>query len=95
MLCLIGRKHMCNIARDGKSKTCFQIWHEDWHNGEDISGQLLARHRVQDRRPGAQSKRNHRRRVNMAEGVDEETQQGEQGADDVLSVDEEADQESG
>ncbi|KAE9023431.1 hypothetical protein PR001_g12915 [Phytophthora rubi] len=35
------RKYLCNVAREGRDKTCFSIWHNDWGNGENIPRLLL------------------------------------------------------
>ncbi|EGZ10997.1 hypothetical protein PHYSODRAFT_519392, partial [Phytophthora sojae] len=42
---------LCNVAREGKAKTCFQIWHTDWSNGNDIPKAPLQEHKIRNRPP--------------------------------------------
>ncbi|KAE8995218.1 hypothetical protein PR001_g20181 [Phytophthora rubi] len=55
------RKYLCIVTRPGREKTCFQIWHEDWSNGNDIPRTLLMEHKIRMRppsdRPGKKRKR--------------------------------------
>ncbi|KAE9259185.1 hypothetical protein PF008_g33433 [Phytophthora fragariae] len=44
-------KYLCNVVREGRQKTYFQIWHAEWSNGNDIPRQLLQEHKVRDCRP--------------------------------------------
>ncbi|GMF21645.1 unnamed protein product [Phytophthora fragariaefolia] len=52
---------MCNVAREGKAKTCFQIWHADWSNGNDIPKAPQEEHKIRNRpspsRPGKKRRR--------------------------------------
>ncbi|POM62508.1 hypothetical protein PHPALM_28333 [Phytophthora palmivora] len=53
--------------REGRGKTCFQIWYTEWKNGAAIPPRLSEQHQVQDRRPGPQRKRRCRR-VDIGDG---------------------------
>jgi hypothetical protein len=55
-------KYLCNVVREGREKTCFQIWHQDWSNGNAILRLLLQDHKVRDRAPP--SRPNKKRRCN-------------------------------
>ncbi|KAE8956798.1 hypothetical protein PR002_g31363 [Phytophthora rubi] len=61
------RKYMCNVVREGRAKTCFQIWHADWNNGNDIPRHILQDHKVRDRPPPSHPGKK-RRRVSQAHG---------------------------
>ncbi|KAE9019498.1 hypothetical protein PR001_g13862 [Phytophthora rubi] len=56
-------KYYCPECSTGnrREKTCFQIWHEDWSNGNDIPRTLLMEHKIRMRppsdRPGKKRKR--------------------------------------
>lgn len=56
------RKSMCNVAREGRAKTCFHVWHTDWNNGNDIPQRLLMDHKVRDRPPSRHPGKKRRRR---------------------------------
>ncbi|KAJ8542466.1 hypothetical protein ON010_g12347 [Phytophthora cinnamomi] len=43
------RKYLCNVAREGREKKCFSIWHNDWGNGMDIPRLLLEDHKLRNR----------------------------------------------
>ncbi|POM80761.1 Hypothetical protein PHPALM_1360 [Phytophthora palmivora] len=45
------RTYLCNVAREGKDKTCFQIWHADWSDGNDVPRVLLQEHKIRNRPP--------------------------------------------
>ncbi|KAE8965895.1 hypothetical protein PR001_g28583 [Phytophthora rubi] len=90
------RKYVCNVVREGRQKTCFQIWHAEWGNGNDIPRQLLQEHKVRDRRPPTHPGKKRRRCTHArSEAVSElgdatgagdggsgEEQAGENGDDD-------------
>ncbi|POM58893.1 LOW QUALITY PROTEIN: Hypothetical protein PHPALM_36399 [Phytophthora palmivora] len=45
------RTYLSNVAREGKDKTCFQIWHADWSDGNDVPCVLLQEHKIRNRPP--------------------------------------------
>ncbi|POM68919.1 Hypothetical protein PHPALM_14858 [Phytophthora palmivora] len=45
------RTYLCNVAREGKDKTCFQIWHAEWSDGNDVQRVLLQEHKIRNRPP--------------------------------------------
>ncbi|KAE9268824.1 hypothetical protein PF001_g29497, partial [Phytophthora fragariae] len=55
--------------REGKEKTCYQIWHDDWDSGNTILRHLLQEHKIRDRPPPSRpgKKRRHRAAPSEAE----------------------------
>ncbi|EGZ05447.1 hypothetical protein PHYSODRAFT_534181, partial [Phytophthora sojae] len=62
------RKYLCNVVREGRAKTCFQIWYADWDNGNDTPRHLLQEHKVRGRPPPSRPGKK-RRRVSQALGA--------------------------
>ncbi|KAG3071622.1 hypothetical protein PI124_g21950 [Phytophthora idaei] len=57
---------MCNAVREGRECTCFQIWHLDWNNGNDIHRRLEQEHTVRERGTAQRPGKKRRRRVQAA-----------------------------
>ncbi|POM57791.1 Hypothetical protein PHPALM_37653 [Phytophthora palmivora] len=51
------------VIREGRDKTCFQIWHENLKNGNDIPSSVLQGHKLRDRPPAQRSNKRRRRLV--------------------------------
>ncbi|KAE9347497.1 hypothetical protein PF008_g7788 [Phytophthora fragariae] len=79
------RKYLCNVVREGREKTCFQIWHQDWSNGNDIPRLLLQDHKVRDRAPP--SRPNKKRRSSGQSHHDAPTRADSEGSVDEDSED--------
>ncbi|EGZ29664.1 hypothetical protein PHYSODRAFT_472669, partial [Phytophthora sojae] len=43
--------YLCNVVREGKEKTCYQIWYDDWDSGNTIPRHLLQQHKNRNRPP--------------------------------------------
>ncbi|KAE9006166.1 hypothetical protein PR001_g16581 [Phytophthora rubi] len=94
------RTYLCNIAREGRDKTCFQIWHADWSSGNDIPRALLQELKIRNRpppsRPGKKRGRtaqDHRRSMggDGDSAVASEVEAGESGdADSAAEADDES-----
>ncbi|KAE9042694.1 hypothetical protein PR001_g6089 [Phytophthora rubi] len=78
-------KYLCNVVREGREKTCFQIWHQDWSNGNDIPRLLLQDHKVRDRAPP--SRPNKKRRSSGQSHHDAPTRADSEGSVDEDSED--------
>ncbi|KAE9346391.1 hypothetical protein PR003_g7452, partial [Phytophthora rubi] len=79
------REYLCNVVREGREKTCFQIWHQDWSNGNDIPRLVLQDHKVRDRAPP--SRPNKKRRSSGQSHHDAPTRADSEGSVDEDSED--------
>ncbi|KAE9018358.1 hypothetical protein PF011_g6304 [Phytophthora fragariae] len=79
------REYLCNVVREGREKTCFQIWHQDWSNGNDILRLVLQDHKVRDRAPP--SRPNKKRRSSGQSHHDAPTRADSEGSVDEDSED--------
>jgi hypothetical protein len=59
-LTLVRSKYLGNVARGGKEKTCFQIWHDDWSNGKAIPRNPQD-HKIRNRPPSSRPGKKRRR----------------------------------
>ncbi|KAE9036392.1 hypothetical protein PR002_g7113 [Phytophthora rubi] len=57
------RTYLCNVVREGKEKTCYQIWHDDWDSGNTILRYLLQEHKIRNRPPPSRPGKKRRRRA--------------------------------
>ncbi|KAE9212047.1 hypothetical protein PF002_g18359 [Phytophthora fragariae] len=49
--------------REGKEKTCYQIWHDDWDSGNTILRYLLQEHKIRNCPPPSRPGKKRRRRA--------------------------------
>ncbi|KAE9338528.1 hypothetical protein PR003_g11453 [Phytophthora rubi] len=92
--------YLCNNAREGRDKTCFQIWHADSSSGNDIPRALLQEHKNRNRPPpsrpgkkrGRTAQEHHRSMGGDGDGAAaSEVEAGESGdADSVAEADDES-----
>ncbi|KAE9271849.1 hypothetical protein PR003_g30388, partial [Phytophthora rubi] len=61
------RTYLCNVVREGKEKTCYQIWHDDWDSGNTILRHLLQEHKIRNRPPPSRPGKKRRRRAAPSE----------------------------
>ncbi|KAG4251096.1 hypothetical protein PC116_g1265 [Phytophthora cactorum] len=54
---------MRNVPGEGRTATCFQIWHADWNNGNGIPRELEQEHMSRDRPPTLRPSKKRRRRM--------------------------------
>jgi hypothetical protein len=67
----VRSKYLCNVARGGKEKAFFQIWHDDWSNGNAIP-RSLQDHKIRNRPPSSRpGKKRRRQAVEDAAGESE------------------------
>ncbi|KAG3115594.1 hypothetical protein PI125_g5409 [Phytophthora idaei] len=70
---------MCNAPREGRTATCFQIWHADWNNWNGIPRELEQERTSRDRPPTSRSGKKRRRR--MEADSEQPTDGAEDGGD--------------
>ncbi|KAG2768841.1 hypothetical protein PC129_g12272 [Phytophthora cactorum] len=71
-------RYLCNVARDGREKTCFFVWYDDWNNGFDIPRHLHLKHQLRDHPPSSRPGKKRRRRV-IAVGMEDDGASGDEG----------------
>ncbi|KAE9259531.1 hypothetical protein PF008_g33339, partial [Phytophthora fragariae] len=86
------RTYLCNVVREGKEKTCFHIWHDEWSNGNAIPRRLQD-HKIRNRPPASRPGKKRRRRTvegaaGESEGSGGATSDVAPGSDDGLADDE-------
>ncbi|KAE8902087.1 hypothetical protein PF003_g14235 [Phytophthora fragariae] len=59
--------YLCNVVGEGKEKTCYQIWHDDWDSGNTILRHLLQEHKIRNRPPPSRPGKKRRRRAAPSE----------------------------
>ncbi|KAE8954111.1 hypothetical protein PF005_g33318 [Phytophthora fragariae] len=79
-------------VREGKEKTCFHIWHDEWSNGNAIPRRLQD-HKIRNRPPASRPGKKRRRRTvegaaGESEGSGGATSDVAPGSDDGLADDE-------
>ncbi|KAG3034469.1 hypothetical protein PC123_g22554 [Phytophthora cactorum] len=62
------RKCLCNVPREERTSTCFDIWHSDWNNGNAIPANLQQAHKTGVRPPPSRPDKKRRRRANRPPG---------------------------
>ncbi|KAE9018677.1 hypothetical protein PR003_g17679 [Phytophthora rubi] len=67
---------MATGAREGREKTCFSIWHNDWSNGENIPRLLLDEPKLRNRPPPSRPGKKRRCR-DTAEGGEARYSEGD------------------
>ncbi|RAW36251.1 hypothetical protein PC110_g7472 [Phytophthora cactorum] len=62
------KKCICNVPREERTSTCFDIWHSDWNNGNAIPANLQQAHKTGVRPPPSRPDKKRRRRANRPPG---------------------------
>ncbi|POM76703.1 Hypothetical protein PHPALM_6025 [Phytophthora palmivora] len=76
------RKYLCNVPREGRSDTCFTVWHTTWNNGNDIPAELLRGHKARERPPASRPGKKRRRAGGARELLLGGDEAGEAGNDE-------------